>query len=230
MAIKNDIIYKDIPDFEGLYKVSNCGDIISCERQIYTGIGDKRRIITLKEKPLKPNDNRGYKYVCLRKDGANRFVGVHQAVLWAFVGKQDIGIEVRHLNSNPSDNRLENLIYGTKSENMQDAVRLGTLVFSRSNLTIFEVNEIAKAQGTLSSIAKRFNCHQGTVHAIKTGKSFKNFIEEIEYTGRTTKALGKDELEYIRDRNNKRQDVINKTGYTINQIKRIRKGYNFIYC
>lgn len=129
MTNNANIIYKDIPGYDGLYRVSNFGDVISCSRDVFTGSGDKRRIIKLKEKRLNPSNRKGYKVVNLRKDNKTLTIGVHQLVLWAFVGVQQKGIEVRHLNSNPSDDRLENLRYGTKSENMQDAVELGTLVF-----------------------------------------------------------------------------------------------------
>lgn len=184
MTNNANIIYKDIPGYDGLYRVSNFGDVISCSRDVFTGSGDKRRIIKLKEKRLNPSNRKGYKVVNLRKDNKTLTIGVHQLVLWAFVGVQQKGIEVRHLNSNPSDDRLENLRYGTKSENMQDAVELGTLVFSRSKLSRKDVEEIAKAKGSLKEIALAFNCHPGTVQAIKTRKSFKNFVKEINYTPR----------------------------------------------
>ena len=230
MTDKANVIYKDIPGFEGFYKISNCGDVISCSRQIPTGSGDKRRFITLKEKMLNPVDNKGYKYVHLRKDNKTKTVGVHQLVLWAFVGVQKVGIETRHLNSNPSDNRFKNLAYGTKSDNMKDAVKFGTLVFSRSKLTIADVNNIAKSNGTLQEIAKIFNCNTGTVQGIKTGKYFKDFIKEINYKERTTKKLSFDILEFIRDKNNNYIQIQEKFGFTFNQIKRIRKGQDHIYC
>jgi hypothetical protein len=56
-----------------------------------------------------------------------KLVKVHRAVALAFHGpppeSQPI---VRHLNGDPSDNRPENLAWGTQSENMRDAVEHGT--------------------------------------------------------------------------------------------------------
>ena len=51
---------------------------------------------------------------------------IHALVLESFEGPRPSGAEIRHLNGNPLDNRLSNLRYGTKSENMLDAVRHGT--------------------------------------------------------------------------------------------------------
>lgn len=46
----------------------------------------------------------------------------HVWILEAFVGPRPEGAVARHLNDNPGDNRLENLQWGSQSDNMQDAV------------------------------------------------------------------------------------------------------------
>ena len=56
---------------------------------------------------------------------------VHKLVLNAFVGERPEGFVCRHLNGNPKDNRLENLCWGTPSENVQDSMRHGTAVCLR---------------------------------------------------------------------------------------------------
>lgn len=228
MIIENDRVYKTIPEFEN-YMVSNKGDVISKERKVFTGSGVKRRQIILKQKKLKLGEKDGYFYVNLRKNNKTYGIGVHRLVLWAFVGKQPKGIEVRHLNSNPSDNRLENLKYGTKSDNMQDAVELGTLVFSRSKLTLKDVQDIAKATGTLNEIAKRFNCGAGTVQAIKTKKSFKDFSGEVVYKRRKRVKLSDESLQRIRDRNIRRKQLCKEFNITLEQLKRIRTGFDNIF-
>lgn len=53
-------------------------------------------------------------------------VFVHRLVLEAFVGPCPPGLEIRHLNDDPSDNRLDNLAYGTSRENSADQRRRGT--------------------------------------------------------------------------------------------------------
>ncbi len=51
---------------------------------------------------------------------------VHRLVLETYVGPCPAGMQCRHLNGDHQDNRLVNLKWGTRSENMQDAVRHGT--------------------------------------------------------------------------------------------------------
>ena len=50
---------------------------------------------------------------------------LHHLVLYAFVGPRPKGMECRHLNGIPWDNRLENLCWGTRSSNMKDRVLHG---------------------------------------------------------------------------------------------------------
>lgn len=70
-----------------------------------------------------------YLRVLLRDMGTNServMMFIHRVILLTFVGPCPVGMEVRHLNGDSTDNRLENLKYGTHSENMQDTVRHGT--------------------------------------------------------------------------------------------------------
>ena len=104
-------IWKDVPEYEGLYQVSNLGNVRSYRRSI-------------EPKLLKPGRMpRGHLSVAL---GRNNSRCVHELVLLAFVGPAPHKHECRHLNGDPSDNRLKNLCWGTRSENIADAVRHGT--------------------------------------------------------------------------------------------------------
>ena len=52
---------------------------------------------------------------------------VHRAICAAFYGPCPRGLEVRHLDGDPTNNHVTNLRYGTHSENMQDRIRHGWL-------------------------------------------------------------------------------------------------------
>lgn len=114
-----------IPGYEGNYEVSDRGNVRSVDRiRIGTdGIAQKRRGQILRG-TIGARD--GYRCVNLRTGGGNgRVTPIHRLVLLAFVGPLPPGMVSRHLNGNPTDNRLENLKYGTQSENMHDRVRHG---------------------------------------------------------------------------------------------------------
>jgi len=82
---------------------------------------------TLRNRWLNPYTHRsGHKRVDLSYKGFGRGYYVHTAVLETHTGKCPENKECRHLNGNPADNRLENLRWGTRSENQKDSVRHGT--------------------------------------------------------------------------------------------------------
>lgn len=69
----------------------------------------------------------GYQRVrLLGAAGEQRDISVHKLVLETFVGPRPEGMECRHLDGNKLNNRLENLCWGTPSENSYDRVRHGT--------------------------------------------------------------------------------------------------------
>ncbi len=108
----SDETWRPIPGFVGKYEVSNLGRVRSFVR-------GPRLLSTWTEKTF------GYKKVRIGGRGHNsRYV--HQFVLEAFAGPRPDGMVARHLNGDPTDNRPENLAWGTQSENMADAVRHGT--------------------------------------------------------------------------------------------------------
>lgn len=55
---------------------------------------------------------------------------VHRLVALAFHGKPKPGQIALHYNDNPADNRAGNLRWGTRAENVKDAIRNGRIVLA----------------------------------------------------------------------------------------------------
>jgi hypothetical protein len=108
-------LWKPIPGYEGLYQVSENGEVLSARRATTRG-GLLRRY----------PDGLGYLYVTLTREGAQKRFAVHRLVALSFIGPCPAGQEVRHLDGNSANPSLANLAYGTHTENMQDMVRHGT--------------------------------------------------------------------------------------------------------
>ena len=87
---------------------------------------------------------------------------VHRMVLEAFHGKAAPGMVARHLNGNGRDNRLENLAWGTQSENMYDTVRHGTHVRARPKEQIEQAVAALRAGESSKSVAARLRLHRGS--------------------------------------------------------------------
>lgn len=113
-------IWKPVVGHEGAYEVSNLGAVRSVDR--LDARGCRRSGARMNASPAKS----GHLYVSLSgSDGRRRKVGVHVLVLEAFVGVRPLGMDGCHRNDIPGDNRLENLKWGTRSENLRDSVRNG---------------------------------------------------------------------------------------------------------
>lgn len=102
-------IYKDIPNYKGLYQVSNFGNVKSI----------------FNEKLLKPYVRKtGYVHVLLSKDGKRKCYTIHKLVMLAFVGESN-GLDVNHIDGNKQNNKLDNLEYCTRKENSKHAWKTG---------------------------------------------------------------------------------------------------------
>jgi len=93
--------------------------------------------------------NNGYLAVELHNGESHEYT-VHRLVLETYVGPRQGDMLCRHLNGIKTDNRLENLCWGTRSENAQDAIRHGT--FPKPNLGKFGENS---ASSKLSNLDRR---------------------------------------------------------------------------
>jgi hypothetical protein len=113
-------IWKDIPDYEGLYQVSNYGNVKSLSREI----GSAKRIYISKEKKLKGRKKtNGYLNVVLYKNTFKMEKSIHQLVAIVFLKHIPSGniLVVDHKDNNKLNNRLDNLqIVSTRENNSKD--------------------------------------------------------------------------------------------------------------
>lgn len=102
-------IWKDIPEYEGYYQVSNLGNVRSIDRIIeHSRLGQVKR----KGKILKPGlDGVGYYFVVLSKNGILKPVNIHKLVAITFLGHKPCGYKevVDHINNDKSNNSSDNL-------------------------------------------------------------------------------------------------------------------------
>ncbi len=114
--------WKDVLGYEGLYQVSNIGNVKSLDRVDPSG---HKRIGKEKAKTLR----NGYLSTTIFKDGVSKICNINILVLEAFVGKRPSGMESCHNNGIKTDNKLENLRWDTHSGNAKDLIIHGTCHF-----------------------------------------------------------------------------------------------------
>lgn len=112
--------WRQLPGYEGAYEVSSLGRVRSLARIDSRGRRIRARILS-----QWPHQT-GHMYTKLSRNGDSRHGKVHRLVLLAFVGPPPVGCEALHGDGNPANNRIDNLSWGTRSENLYDRVRHGT--------------------------------------------------------------------------------------------------------
>lgn len=114
--------WRDVVGYEGLYKVSEYGDVIALN---YLNKGEKRLINQRKRKS-------GYMQVNLYKNGRSETLLVHRLVATAFCEGAEYFSEVNHIDEDKTNNHYSNLewcshnynmSYGTRNERAVDATR-----------------------------------------------------------------------------------------------------------
>lgn len=174
MTSSDNEIWKDIPEYEGQYQVSDLGRVRSLGRYIEVNDPKRRPFKKYREgQILKPGKSckSGHLSVVLSRGSSS--IPVHQLVMITFIGKPKDNEEVRHLNGIPTDNRLENLVYGTRTENILDVYWIGR---AWRKLTIEDVIDIRErlAKGDPGAqIARDYKVSQATISAVKRGYTYK---------------------------------------------------------
>ena len=162
--------WKPIEGYEGLYEVSNLGEVKSL---------NYRR--TGKEKLLSPGKNsNGYLFVNLSKNGVGKPFEINRLVWETFIDKIPPKWDVNHLDENKENNHLENLEACSHGDN----IRWGTGIARRAAAQSKAVEALDKVTGRViftfpSTIeAGRQGFHQGDVAACCRGerKSHGGFI------------------------------------------------------
>ena len=151
--------WKDIPGYEGLYKVSNTGKVKSMN---YRHSDVPRILATL--------DN-GYGYRRVRLYNVNKkykYYYVHRLVWEAFMGSIPEGLQINHLNENKADNRLENLSLCTPKENTNYGTRnkrAGEKHCKRIQM-LDKNNNILKTFNSLKEAAQFLNKNKTTASSV----------------------------------------------------------------
>lgn len=112
--------WRPIPGYEGIYEASSLGNVRSLARLDGRGRRIRARHLSQWTHPS------GHRIVKLSKNGEYRLGKVHRLILLAFIGPPPDKHEALHGDGDPGNNRIENLTWGTRSQNQYDRVRHGT--------------------------------------------------------------------------------------------------------
>jgi hypothetical protein len=113
-------IWKDIKDYEGLYQVSNFGNIKSLERMVGCNGGFKKiNEVLCKTKEYK----NGYKMISLSKFSKSKTMLIHRLAAIAFIDNKGSNNVVNHKDGDRLNNRVDNLEWCSVRYNVTHSFR-----------------------------------------------------------------------------------------------------------
>lgn len=160
----------DIKGYEGLYKISNKGDVISLSKN--------SGFLKLKEKYLKPTVKpKGYLDVKLIKNGIKKHFYIHRLVAEHFIPNPNNLPQVNHKDKNPSNNNVNNLEWCDNSYNVLYSnipEKLRELRGDKIQITNIKTGEIIIAQSKREAAKLINGTNTGIIYSINNNSIYKN--------------------------------------------------------
>ena len=170
-------IWRDVVGFEGIYEVSNIGNIRTIEGK--TTSNSKYKVRHWKQRSLKlKHDRNGYKRVCLWKDGKNNDWLVHRVVATAFISNPNNYPMINHIDGVSNHNDVDNLEWCDSNHNVNHAFDTGLMNATKTKL--IRVDNGQEYVFRSKSYACKF---MGRSHTYINDKLRKEFNKVIDING-----------------------------------------------
>ena len=160
-------IWKDIEEYENIYQVSNLGRVKSLRRITSNNhiVNEKIRKLTI--------DKDGYCVVSLWINGKSKQHFVHRLVAQAFIPNPDNKPYIDHINTDKTDNRVENLRWATQKENANNPI--SRTKFLENRFKVEGTKRISPYKPSKEAIAKMTEKHKKPIGMYKDGILIKKF-------------------------------------------------------
>lgn len=183
MIDTENLIWKDIPGFEGLYKVNNNGVVVKYDTEYFSGckasVNRIRKSFTVKQ-----FNTNGYNRLPLCVEGRQRLYLTHRLIALAFIPNPENKGYVNHINGIKTDNRVENLEWCTSSENQQHAWDAGLRTMTEKMINCRPIRCLNNDMvfQSITAASKYLNISAGSICQVCKGqrKTVKNYVFKYE--------------------------------------------------
>ena len=163
-------IWRDIPNYEGLYQISNYGRVKALARKFR-----KRLNYNPWANDRIRSGNKGrYLHINLSKDGVTKTVVIHRLVAELFIPNPNNKPHINHKDCDRHNNRSDNLEWCTHAENEKHALDHGLKPrgdrISKNGLCESDIREIRaiydSTKCTMRFLADKFHVTNGCISPI----------------------------------------------------------------
>ncbi len=177
LEMKN-IQWKDVKGYEGLYKISENGDVMSSNYKQ----SNKPGLLTPSVTGI------GYVFYRLAKNRKRKCFYAHRLVAEHFISKhsQPETLEVNHLDGDKTNNQISNLEWCTHSENVKHSFDSGLRItaykkhYGSRQLTeeeVVKIREVYKNENIkMSHLAKKYGVSIPSIHNVIRRNTYKNVL------------------------------------------------------
>ena len=161
-------VWKDIKNYEGLYQVSNLGNVRSIDR--YKEIIVKNQYGKYvcnkfyKGYTLNPQIYMGYKCIGLYNNGKYKIKKVHRLVAEAFIPNPENKPQVNHIDGNKLNNNINNLEWNTAGENTYHAYKNNLIKHYNREINQYDLGgNFIKTWNSAKDIEIKINIHNSAI-------------------------------------------------------------------
>lgn len=170
--------WRDIEGYEGKYKISNCGRVMSVSRTVKCNKNASRNV---EQCILKPHvDHKGYLRTWLNDYGTGKthFVPIHRLVAKAFIPNPDKKPQVNHIDGIKTNNHASNLEWCTNQENQIHAWAMGLQKPSdkagRPRVAVRQIdmstNEVIAEYPSINEASRQTGCQAQNIRKVVIGE------------------------------------------------------------
>ena len=152
-------LWKDIPNYEGLYQASTEGEI----KSYYTGKILKQEI-----------SKNGYCKVMLCKNRKRKLYSVHRLIAVTYLNNYNENLQVNHINGIKTDNKIKNLEMVTCKENIKHSFKNKLQIAKKG-----KEHPLYKKYGILNKTSKKINQYDMNGKFIKTWNSIMDVERQL---------------------------------------------------
>lgn len=178
--------WRDIPDYEGRYQVSDRGRVRSLPRLVER---ENWTPMQLSGRVLRPRlSHKGYLLVGLTKGSKTKNFSVHRLVASVFIENHGNKPEINHINGDKTDNRVANLDWVTSKENTRHSIQV---LGNRRDLPKYAVRclDTGRVYPSVRKAAEETGCRRSGISAVCRGEKNKHhglhwaYVKEVVGNG-----------------------------------------------